>query len=184
MLEFRNGKFDDAERYFRNAMKRLISRNDNPYDTEVFYNLGLVLKMTGRYEEAYKYFYKAVWHYNWRSAGYYALAEISARKGDLATAFLGKDNEACKVFFKIIEEGDRLIKNCDKYGYFGVGLPIPQTFEGDIRKLNTVAGALLKGIGYRGLGNGIEEKKAFGIVKELDPYNFKLHIFDNIVKQY
>jgi len=172
------GNMDEAIAQFKEALVYPANygegRSYMAQEAHIYYFTGLAYEKKGDFEKAKEYYLKA-------STKNIFITEVSYFEG-LALRKLGKDNEACKVFFKIIEEGDRLIKNCDKYGYFGVGLPIPQPFEGDIRKLNTVAGALLKGIGYRGLGNDVEEKKAFGIVRELDPYNFKLHIFDNIVR--
>ena len=57
-------------------MKRLTSRNNNPYDGEAHYSLGLALQYQGRLDEAYQAYYKAVWTYAWQSAGYYGLAQI------------------------------------------------------------------------------------------------------------
>lgn len=80
------GEFAEAERHFRRAIERLTRRNPNPYDGEPHYNLGLALRFLGRYEEAYPAFYKATWNYAWRSAAYYAVAELDARRGDWTKA--------------------------------------------------------------------------------------------------
>ena len=60
LLLYRRGKFAEAETYFRVAIQRLTFRNPNPYDGESYYNLGLSLKMQGRYAEAFDAFHKAV----------------------------------------------------------------------------------------------------------------------------
>ena len=81
LLLLRRGKFVEAEPYFRNAIKRLTLRNPNPYDGEPHYNLGLSLKLQGRYDEAFDAFYKAVWTAAWQNAGYFELARLASRAG-------------------------------------------------------------------------------------------------------
>ncbi len=86
LLLVRRGKFAEAEPYFRAALKRLTSRNPNPYDGEAYYNLGLALKFLGRFDEAFDAFYKAVWNDAWQSAAYFELARLAARAGRHAEA--------------------------------------------------------------------------------------------------
>ena len=53
MLLMRRGQFAEAEKHFRAAIKRLTWRSPNPYDSEPYYNLGLVSGfIKGRKEEA------------------------------------------------------------------------------------------------------------------------------------
>jgi tetratricopeptide (TPR) repeat protein len=82
----RRGEFALAESCFRKAIERLTARNPNPYDSEPCYNLGMVLSLEDRSDEAYDAFYKATWSATWRGPGYHRLAEIDVRKGRLATA--------------------------------------------------------------------------------------------------
>ncbi len=82
----RRGRFAEAEQHFVRAVQRLTLRNPNPYDGEPFYNLGLARIYQGNLVEAYTAFHKAVWNYAWQSAGYYWLAAISLRRGDLPLA--------------------------------------------------------------------------------------------------
>jgi tetratricopeptide (TPR) repeat protein len=81
-LKLRRGDFAAAEAHFRAAITTLTRYNFNPYDGEPYYQLGLALVYQGRYAEAYDAFYKGIWSYAWRSAGYYALAQIDIRRGD------------------------------------------------------------------------------------------------------
>jgi tetratricopeptide (TPR) repeat protein len=76
LLLMRQGKFEQAEPFFRSSIATLIERNPNPYDGEPYYNLGWCLKMQGKTNEAYKYFFKSVWNAAWQDAGYFALAQI------------------------------------------------------------------------------------------------------------
>ena len=86
LLLFRQGCFNDAERYFRAAVKSLTRYNPNPYDGESFYNLGLALKMQGRFPESFDAFYKAIWNASWQDAGYFELAKLACRKGNFSSA--------------------------------------------------------------------------------------------------
>ena len=85
-LLYRRGEFAEAEPYFRKAIESLTRRNPNPYDGEPYYNLGLSLKMQGRYREAFEAFYKAVWNAAWQDAAYFELARLAARFGDAEQA--------------------------------------------------------------------------------------------------
>ncbi len=92
LLLYRRAKFAEAEGYFRRAIQRLTLRNPNPYDGEPFYNLGLALKMQGRFQEAFDAFYKAVWNAAWRSPAYFELARLAARSGRCDEAVELADN--------------------------------------------------------------------------------------------
>lgn len=82
----RKGQFAKAEGYLRRAVATLTERNPNPYDGEPLYNLGLSLRFQEKYDEAYTYFYKACWNAAWQDSGYYALAQLSAAKGEWENA--------------------------------------------------------------------------------------------------
>jgi tetratricopeptide (TPR) repeat protein len=86
LLLYRRGSFAEAEVYFRTAINRLIARNPNPYDGEPYYNLGLALKMQGRYAEAFAAFHKAVWNAAWQAAAYFELARLASRNGHTSQA--------------------------------------------------------------------------------------------------
>jgi tetratricopeptide (TPR) repeat protein len=86
LVHLRRGEFAEAERYFAAAVQRLTFRNPNPYDGESFYNLGLARWYQGKASEAYEAFHKCVWNYAWQCCGYYALASLSAGRGDFAGA--------------------------------------------------------------------------------------------------
>ncbi len=86
LLYLRRGQFEEAEKHFATAIQRLTLRNPNPHDGEPFYNLGLARFYQGKIAAAYEAFHKCVWNYAWQSCGYYALASISAARGDFAGA--------------------------------------------------------------------------------------------------
>ena len=76
----RRGKFAEAEPYFRRAIERITTRNPNPYDGEAHYNLGYLLLLQNRLEEAKEKLYKATWNAAWQDAGYLALARIATKQ--------------------------------------------------------------------------------------------------------
>jgi tetratricopeptide (TPR) repeat protein len=82
MTHLRRGEFAAAEEHFARAVRRLTSRNSNPYDGEPLYNLGLACLYQGRSDEAYDAFHKCIWNQAWQSAGYYAQAGLSIRRGN------------------------------------------------------------------------------------------------------
>jgi tetratricopeptide (TPR) repeat protein len=80
-LHLKRCEYELAEAHVRAAIERTTRLNGNPFDTEIFYTLGLILRRLGRLEEAYSAFYKSTWSATWRSPGYHALAEIDAVRG-------------------------------------------------------------------------------------------------------
>lgn len=85
-LYYQYGRLEEAERYLKAAENRLTSRNTNPYDTEVYYYLGLIHAYRNRDTESYDAFYKAVWTYTWRSAGYFELSKLDLKRKNLHLA--------------------------------------------------------------------------------------------------
>ncbi len=95
LWHFKRGEFATAEAHFRAAIRRLTRRNENPYDGEPLYNLGLTLRHLGRDKEAYAALYKATWNHAWAAASHHALAEIDCTRGDWAMA-LGHLNRSLR----------------------------------------------------------------------------------------
>lgn len=84
-LLMRRGCFLEAEKHFRTAVRRATWKNPNPYNSEPYYNLGLVLFYQGRMEEAFDAFYKATWTSEQQEMGFYYLACIEAARGRYAS---------------------------------------------------------------------------------------------------
>jgi len=107
----RRGELRESERHLRACIARLVERNPNPADGEAFYQLGRCLRLQADANgpdsarkprrstripvaptrdhllgEAYAAFYKSTWNHGWQPAGFHALAEIDALRGDWATA--------------------------------------------------------------------------------------------------
>ena len=75
------GDFGKAKAYLRKAVARQTANYTRPSDGEAMYNLGLVLKAEGQTEAAIDTLYRAVWDYEYASAGYYQLAQLSSTLG-------------------------------------------------------------------------------------------------------
>ncbi|MGE7612246.1 DUF5107 domain-containing protein [Paenibacillus sp. NPDC101420] len=101
-LLLRRGLFKQAEEHFRTAIRSLTWRNPNPYDSEAYYQLGVVLRLQDRKEEAFAAFYKAVWSAAFQDSGYYALSQIACERGayeealELATRALARNTRNYK----------------------------------------------------------------------------------------
>lgn len=85
-LLMRRGNFTEAETYLRRALERLTWKNPNPYDSEPYYNLGLVLFYQGRDKEAFDNFYKATWSAGQQEMSFYYMAAIAAKQHKFAPA--------------------------------------------------------------------------------------------------
>ncbi|WP_308635730.1 DUF5107 domain-containing protein [Paenibacillus silvisoli] len=80
-LLLRRGLYAESEKHFRAAIGSLTWRNPNPYDSEAYYQLGIALKLQGRYREAFAALYKSVWSAAWQDSGYFTLAQIACGNG-------------------------------------------------------------------------------------------------------
>ena len=80
------GRWEKAISHYDAAIERLTLRNPNPYDTEPLYKRALCHFRMGNWDQAYSDAYASVWSYPQRSAGYYLLAKLEARKGSAAQA--------------------------------------------------------------------------------------------------
>lgn len=78
-LLMNRGCFDEAEKYYRKALERLTWKNPNPYDSEAYYNLGMLLLYQDRIDEAYDAFFKATWTNEQQEMSFYYLAAIDAK---------------------------------------------------------------------------------------------------------
>lgn len=85
-LLMRRGRFAEAETNFRKAIERLTQLNPNPYNSEAYYNLGLVLFYQNKKDEAFNAFYKATWTNEQQEMSFYYLSAIAAGKGEYEEA--------------------------------------------------------------------------------------------------
>ncbi|MEN6595342.1 MAG: DUF5107 domain-containing protein [Clostridiaceae bacterium] len=86
LLLLRCGCFAEAEPYFQAAIAKLTRSNPNPYDGEAYYNLGVCQRFLGKRNEAYDNLFKATWNAAQQESAFYAMACLSAEKGELTLA--------------------------------------------------------------------------------------------------
>jgi hypothetical protein len=89
-------------------------------------------------------------------------------------------SEAEAILQEMVSVADDLLRNLDRYPYYGVGAPTPMPFELDIQKRNTISGALLKAYAVYGLGREAEAEYELEPVREKDPWNFMLHAYEMV----
>ncbi len=80
------GDYESAKMYLRRAIQRQTANYTRPADGEAMYNLGLVLKDEKNYHAAVDTLYRAAWDYEYASAAYYQLAQISSTLGNMVQA--------------------------------------------------------------------------------------------------
>ena len=140
-------------------------------EAHIYYNIGLIAKAGGDTEAARLAFEKA--------AEYKAACSPISLWRALALRELGDDTEACRVLDEMLANAQGKLDNVDMRTYYGVGSPSPMPFEYDIVKQNTCEGSILKAFALLGYGKLDEAETAMAPVRELDPYNFDLYVFDN-----
>lgn len=86
LLLLRRGRFEESEKYFKTAIKRLTKMHPAPYDAEAYYNLGLSLFYRKKYDEAYDAFYKATWTNELQEMSFYYLAAIASGRDEFELA--------------------------------------------------------------------------------------------------
>ncbi len=99
------GCFEESEKYFRKALKRMTWKNPNPYESEAYYKLGLSLFYQDRKEEAFDAFYKATWSNEQQEMSFYFLAAIAAGRGDYAQALEFVDKGLVKNWHNVKARG-------------------------------------------------------------------------------
>lgn len=85
-LLYKDGRYEEALEHLDKAIARITLRNDNAYDSEPYFLKGLIMRRLGRNKEAYDLFFRCIWNYSHRTAGYYQLAELDCLKSDWTTA--------------------------------------------------------------------------------------------------
>lgn len=78
----RNGDYEKAKKYLRKALERQCANYTRVADGEAMYNLGLILKDEEKWHDAIDTLYRAAWDYEYASAAYYQLAQISSVTGN------------------------------------------------------------------------------------------------------
>ena len=146
-------------------------RLEGTKDNHLYYNLGLAYEGLGRTEEAENCYRKATLG-AMEPAGmmyyYDQPADMILYQG-LAFEKLGSRKEANKRYYKLLDYGEKHIRDRFKMDYFAVSFPDPATFDEDIDEKNVVHCYYLMGLGKLGLNRKSEAGKDFEKALKLDP---------------
>ncbi len=85
-LLYRRGEFEKAEKHLRKAVEKQTWRTPNPYYGEPLFQLGLVLAIQGKKDQAYDSFYKATWNDDTQGAAFFKLATLAVQNDSLEEA--------------------------------------------------------------------------------------------------
>ena len=107
-LLMRRGLFKEAEKHFRQAIKRLTWKNPNPYDSEAYYDLGLSLLYQKRDSKAFEAFFKASWSAEQQEMSFYYLAAIEAKRRHFSDALQLVDKALVKNAHNVKARGLKL----------------------------------------------------------------------------
>ncbi|HEX2394739.1 MAG TPA: DUF5107 domain-containing protein, partial [Bacteroidales bacterium] len=80
-------RYTEAEEFLKIAAKKLRTQYIQPAEGELFYYMGLAQRAQGKYDEAYRNFFRSTFYYEWFSQGYFQLAQMEMEKGDIARAY-------------------------------------------------------------------------------------------------
>ena len=139
-------------------------------EAHIYYNIGLIAEAAGDADAA-----KAAYE---KAAEYKAAVSPISLWRALALFKLGDETEAKAVLDEMISVAENKLANRDMRTYYGVGSPSPMPFEYNIIKQNTCEGSMLKAFALLGYGKLAEAEETVKVVRELDPYNFDLFVFD------
>ncbi len=171
----RAGMYEQAKEYLEKAM--LYPENlgegrlEGTKDNHLFYTLGLVLEHLGQENEA-KECYKKATLGTMEPAGmlyyYDQPADMILYQG-LAQKKLENQPEANTRFYKLVDYGEKHVRDHVKLDYFAVSLPDFLIFEEDLDKRNQAHCYYLMGLGMLGLGNDEKARENFEKALVLDP---------------
>jgi tetratricopeptide (TPR) repeat protein len=140
----------------------------------VYYFLGRMLALTKASSQ------EVLKAYGQASIPKSAVSEISLFRA-LSLQQLGQFSQARKVLQEMLDQGQNLIDNADRYPYFGVGAVTPMPFGYDIQKTNRIEGNILKAYALLGLGKRQQALEALSEVKASSPYEFRVFVFETIL---
>ncbi len=113
--EYRRGLYTEAESYTARGIDELTKYNKQPESGKAYYQMGLILSRMYRLDEAYEFFRKSAWNYDYKSAALTKAAEIAGqwqdheRMASLAADALrcNADNNLAGVYLQIarLKEG-------------------------------------------------------------------------------
>lgn len=148
-------------------------------DNHLYYNLGLAYEGLGRPEEAEKCYEKATLG-AMEPAGmmyyYDQPADMILYQG-LAYEKLGDTKQANRRFYRLLDYGQKHIRDTFTMDYFAVSFPDPATFDEDMNRKNVVHCYYLMGLARLGLRDLKEAETYFKKALALDPNHQNASIY-------
>ena len=145
-------------------------RLEGTKDNHIWYWLGRALEALGRDNEAKEAYQNAELGEDEPAGAMYYYdqpADMILFKG-LAKQKLGKMKEACMCFNKLMDYGERHLRDVVEYDYFAVSMPDFLIFETDLTKKNTAHCWYLMGLADIGSGDMEQAKECFGKALEYE----------------
>lgn len=82
----KDGKFNEAEAYLKQSLKRLTKDYTTPKEGEPYYYSGVALQHQHRNKEAADAYWKATWYNGFQSAAFFRLAQLACLERDYTAA--------------------------------------------------------------------------------------------------
>ena len=118
-------------------------RHYSAQEGQIHYYTGLLLESQGDLEGA-----RSEWQQAAAQPAH--ISEISFFAG-LSLEKLGRQQEAQALYRAMRTDAENRLANRKRYGYFGVGMPSPLPFEGDIERQNSLPALLVRALAEKGL---------------------------------
>ena len=138
-------------------------RLEGTKDNHIWYWLGRALEQLGQEDEANKAYQNAELGEDEPAGAMYYYdqpADMILFKG-LAKQKLKKTKEACMCFNKLMDYGEKHVRDVMEYDYFAVSMPDFLIFETDLTKKNTAHCWYLMGLARIGSGDVREAERCF-----------------------
>lgn len=187
--EMTDSNWKDAKEHLEKALT--YPRNlgegklEGTKDNHIHYYIGVCDQHLGKDKEAEDEFATAtkgtdepagMMYYNDQPADMILFQGLSFRK-------LGKKGDANRRFYRLVDYGERHIREDVKIGYFAVSLPDFLTFEDDLTQKNRAHCCFLMAMGYAGLGDKARAEKYISDAVRLDPANFRMSLLKTIMEE-
>ena len=155
-------------------------RLEGTKDNNIWFWLGVARERQGRAKEAEEAFSLAELGVDEPAGAMYYYdqpADMILFKG-LAKEKLGKTREACACFNKLMDYGERHVRDVVEYDYFAVSMPDFLIFETDLSRKNTAHCWYLMGLSHIGSGRRAEASECFrkALSYEYDHQNAILYL--------
>ena len=176
-------QYQEAEKMLQQALVYPVNLGEGKLegtkDNHIYYHLGRISKELGHEREAKRYFERAAVGTD-EPAGmlYYndQPADMILYQG-LAKLELGLRAEARSRFYRLIDYGEKHLRDDVKIGYFAVSLPEFQIYNEDYTARNKAHCYYLMGLGNWGLGTVQKAKEFMQKALEIEPSHMQCHIY-------